>query len=565
MLAFISNQITSAILDGTSVVWFPVPKFDSPSIFSKLVDERGGEFSILPGEVTYMAQEYRDPMVLTTYVETDQGKMVIQDLIPIGETIIIRKVESEFPFKVVFNPIFYYGLYRPVPDGNRRINPRGRDCVAFLYEYDGEVEVESDDVWRFSRGRGYLVVNYSSDAKHGPMSERTSRLSLDFSRPFEKTVEYWRRSLPASKEYLRELYTTSVAVLLGSIYAPSGGPIASPTTSLPEVVGDSRNWDYRFAWIRDSSIIAEALLDADYVVKARDIINFLLSLINFSSKPFFYPLYTVEGTIPPPEKRLPWLSGFRNSRPVRVGNGASTQVQLDVEGFFMASLYKYFERTGDRVYIYDSLEKITYLADWEAENWRMKDSGIWEDRGEPRHYIHSKIMMWVAMDRAGRIMNALGMNDPWKERREELRSWIFENSGEYFPRYAGSTEVDASILSAPLYGFVDVNDKLFLNTLQRIEKDLVKDGFVKRYLSDFMGEAKHPFLLTTLWLARVYIRLGETRKAKDILERLDKVSGTLHLLGEHLDTSTMEFTGNFPQVFVHAQVVSALRELERLQ
>ncbi|BCS93783.1 alpha,alpha-trehalase TreH1 [Metallosphaera javensis (ex Sakai et al. 2022)] len=565
MLAFISNQITSAILDGTSVVWFPVPKFDSPSIFSKLVDERGGEFSILPGEVTYMAQEYRDPMVLTTYVETDQGKMVIQDLIPIGETIIIRKVESEFPFKVVFNPIFYYGLYRPVPDGNRRINPRGRDCVAFLYEYDGEVEVESDDVWRFSRGRGYLVVNYSSDAKHGPMSERTSRLSLDFSRPFEKTVEYWRRSLPASKEYLRELYTTSVAVLLGSIYAPSGGPIASPTTSLPEVVGDSRNWDYRFAWIRDSSIIAEALLDADYVVKARDIINFLLSLINFSSKPFFYPLYTVEGTIPPPEKRLPWLSGFRNSRPVRVGNGASTQVQLDVEGFFMASLYKYFERTGDRVYIYDSLEKITYLADWEAENWRMKDSGIWEDRGEPRHYIHSKIMMWVAMDRAGRIMNALGMNDPWKERREELRSWIFENSGEYFPRYAGSTEVDASILSASLYGFVDVNDKLFLNTLQRIEKDLVKDGFVKRYLSDFMGEAKHPFLLTTLWLARVYIRLGETRKAKDILERLDKVSGTLHLLGEHLDTSTMEFTGNFPQVFVHAQVVSALRELERLQ
>ncbi|MCH1770299.1 MULTISPECIES: alpha,alpha-trehalase TreH1 [Metallosphaera] len=565
MLGFISNQITSAIIDGTSVVWFPVPKFDSPSIFSKLVDERGGEFSIAPGEVTYMAQEYRDPMVLTTYVETDQGKMTIQDLIPIGETIIIRRVESEFPFKVLFNPIFYYGLYRPVPDGNRRINPRGRDCVAFLYEYDGEVEMESDDVWKFSRGKGYLVVNYSSDAKHGPLSERTSRLSLDFSRPFEKTVEYWRRSLPKSRIYLEDLYTTSLAVLLGSIYAPSGGPVASPTTSLPEVIGGSRNWDYRFAWVRDSSIIAESLLDADYVVKARDIINFLLSLINFSSKPFFYPLYTVEGTIPPPERKLPWLSGFRGSRPVRVGNGASTQVQLDVEGFFMATLYKYFEKTGDRVYIYDALERISYLADWEAENWRMKDSGIWEDRGEPQHYIHSKVMMWVAMDRAGKIMNVLGMQDRWKDTREELRSWILEQSGEYFPRYPGSDQVDASILSAPLYDFVDVNDKVFLNTLRRVERDLVKDGFVKRYVSDFMGEAKHPFLLTTLWLARVYIRLGETGKARDILERLDRVSGSLHLLGEHLDTSTLEFTGNFPQVFVHAQVVSALKELERFQ
>ncbi len=395
------------------------------------------------------------------------------------------------------------------------------------------------------------------------MSERTTTLSLDFSRPFQKTIEYWRRKITTSKtRKLSHLYDTSLAVLLGSIYAPSGGSIASPTTSLPEIVGGSRNWDYRFAWVRDSSITAEALLDAGYLVEARSIIRFLLSLVNFSSKPFFYPLYTIEGTIPPPERKLRWLSGFRNSRPVRIGNAASTQIQLDVEGFFMSSLHKYFDLTKDNVFVNDVFERLRYIADWEAENWSIKDSGIWEDRGDPQHYIHSKIMMWIAMERAGRISRSLGLGDPWRDSREKLYTWIMENSPGYFPRYQGSKEVDASILSAPLYGFVDVNDETFRKTLSRVEKELVKEGLVKRYSTDFMGEAKHPFLLTTLWLARVYIRLGDVRKAMNIVEKLDKVSGSLHLLGEHFDVSSNEFMGNFPQVFVHAQMVTTLKELE---
>ncbi|MEM0175800.1 MAG: glycoside hydrolase family 15 protein, partial [Metallosphaera sp.] len=210
--------------------------------------------------------------------------------------------------------------------------------------------------------------------------------------------------------------------------------------------------------------------------------------------------------------------------------------------------------------IYD---RIKYIADWEAENWKLKDSGIWEDRGEPRHYVHSKIMMWVALDRAEKLSEALGLNGNWTSVKNELRSWILERAKGYFPRCVGSDEVDASILSAPLYDFVNVDDPLFMRTLERIERELVTDGFVKRYASDSMGEAKHPFLLTTLWLARVYIRLGETDKAEEILRKLEEISKPLYLLGEHYDLLNSTFTGNFPQVFVHAQVIQALNELRQ--
>ncbi len=562
-LGFISNQRTSAIIQGTSVVWFPVPKFDSPSIFTKLLDEEGGEFSIIPEKTISTKQYYEHPLVLTTEVKTEKGLLKITDLLPLGEDVIIRKIESEVPFLVIFKPFFKYALYRPIILKDRFVNSKGRDCVGFLYKWDGKIRREGPFTWRFSEGKGFLVANYATDKEHGAFSERGKNLRMDFEMPFEKTIKYWE-SFEVKSNLYEDLYRSSVYVLLGSIYSPSGASIAAPTTSLPEVVGGSRNWDYRFAWVRDSSITADALINAGFIIEARRIINFLLSLINFTSKPFYYPLYTIEGTIPPPEVKLMWLSGYKNSRPVRIGNAASKQIQLDVEGFFLDALYKYFEKTGDSVFIKDVFDKVEHIADWVSENWLMKDSGIWEDRGEPRHYTHSKIMMWVALDRAGKLAEYICKEDKWKESRESLKKWILENCvvNGYFARYAGSEDIDSSILSAPLYGFVSEKDEVFLNTLSKIEKELKVGNFVKRYKTDFMGEAKHPFLLTTLWLARVYVRLGRIDEAKNILSSIDEISGNLKLVGEHIDVEKKEFTGNFPQVFVHAELVNLIKEIE---
>jgi GH15 family glucan-1,4-alpha-glucosidase len=194
----------------------------------------------------------------------------------------------------------------------------------------------------------------------------------------------------------------------------------------------------------------------------------------------------------------------------------------------------------------------------------MKDSGIWEDRGEPRHYTHSKIMMWVALDRAGKLAEYIGKEDRWKESKEKIRKWVLENcvSNGYLTRFGGSVDIDSSILSAPLYGFISEKDELFLNTLSKKEKELKVGNFVKRYKSDFMGEAKHPFLLTTLWLVRVYVRLRRIEEAKEIISGIEQIAGSLHLVGEHVDLEKKEFTGNFPQVFVHAEIVNLIKEIE---
>ena len=567
-LGFISNQKTSALIKDSSIVWFPVPKFDSPTVFTRLLDEEGGEFAIIPNyKVREVKQYYEHPLVLTTELVTEKGRIKITDLIPLGETVIIRKVEAEVGFKVLFKPRFRYALYRPIIKGNRFLNPRGRDCIAFLDFYQGESKKVSKYTWRFSSGSGILVANYATDTRHGVMSERGKVLATDYMRSFEETIKYWESYDVKDVEKFKELYKTSVFTLLGSIYSSSGGSIAAPTTSLPEVEGGNRNWDYRFAWVRDSSITAIGLLDAGLIVEGRRIIDFLFSLINFSSKPFYYPLYTIEGTIPPPEIKLNWLSGYKGSKPVRIGNAASKQVQLDVEGFFISAVYKYYQLTGDKVFIADQFDKLSYIADWISSNWSLKDSGIWEDRGEPKHYAHSKMMMWIALDKIGKMAKELGKVDRWSESREKLREWILTNcvkNNHFIQHCGGEDEVDAALLSAPIYGFIDVKDPLFLSTLEKIEKELLVDGtFVKRYKKDFLGEAKYPFLLTTVWLARVYVMLGEMEKAEKIVERIERVAGNLHLVGEHVDPARNEFTGNFPQVFVHAELVSLIEELNK--
>ncbi len=551
-LGFISNGITSALINDGSIVWLSFPRFDSPSVFAKLLDEEGGEFSIFPHEECKVSYNYVLPNVMSTTFKCEKGRAEVIDLMPIGERSIVRKVVTEIPLRVKVKPVFNYGLYKAVvekeADGTRFMNPLSRECLALI---PGLEEVKPPGVT--------FYLTYSSATEYGPF--RKKQLGREVEKTIRITEDYWKRKISVKYERMSPA-EVSLMVLLGSIYSPTGASVAAPTTSLPEVEGGTRNWDYRFAWVRDSSMVSEALLSYGYIVESRRIINFLLGSMNFSSKPFLHPLYTVDGGDPPPETDIGWLSGFKGSKPVRVGNGAASQVQLDIEGFFIEAVYQYFRKTGDKEFLRENWSKLEYIHSWVSRNWKLKDAGMWEDRGAPQHYTHSKVMMWVVLDRIGKMGREVRKKVS-NSSKERLYSWIMENCVRdgYFTRYAGSTEVDANLLTLPLYGFVDIKDRTFLNTLHKIEQDLVQGKFVKRYRKDFLGEASHPFTLAGVWLSRVYARLDRRDEARDFLLSVLKPSLGTYLVGEHVDVDKMEYTGNYPQVFVHAQLLLALKEL----
>jgi len=553
-LGFLSNGLTSVIVNDGSVVWFPLPRYDSPSVFTKLLDDEGGEFSISPEEECDVKVKYVAGTILSTTFFCKDGKAEVIDLMPIGERSLIRQVKSNIPLNVSVKPLFNYGLYKPAveieKDGIRFINPLTKECLALI---------PNTNLIQPPGLTLYLI--YSSVSAYGPFTKKMIKRTVN--RSIKNTLNFWRSKVPHPKNEIDVVKSTSISALLGSIYSPTGASIAAPTTSLPELEGGTRNWDYRFAWVRDSSMISEALMTYGYIVEARRVLNFLLGSLNFSGKPFLHPLYTVDGGDPPPEESLMWLSGYASSKPVRVGNAAASQVQLDVEGFFVDAVYRYYQITKDKQFIKENWNKLEYIHEWISKNWKMRDAGMWEDRGKPRHYTHSKVMMWVALDKVEKLGRVIGKIVSGTS-KNKLREWIMSNciKSGYLVRYPESSEVDAALLTLPIYGFLDVKERVFLNTLALIERDLLKDGFVKRYRKDFMGEAAHPFVLANVWLSRIYARLGRYDEARQLLWNVLRPSKGIYLLGEHIDEDKEEYTGNYPQMFVHAQLLLAIKEIK---
>ncbi|QGA68277.1 alpha,alpha-trehalase TreH2 [Sulfolobus sp. E11-6] len=574
---FLSNGITSALVKDGSVEWLPLPRFDSSSIFTKVLDEeRGGYFSIKPVDEKYeiIDEDYiENTLILRTIFKTEKGKAKILDFLPLSLSGIIRIYESEIDLKVDIKPFFEYGLIAPAIIKAKRglifRNPKSKEGIEILI--GGEYVSLDDTEFVLKKGKGYIYLLYSKDLRYGLFSNK----GFVYSEPYEaldKAIKYWRRKLESARKVniYKDAYYRSLLVLLGLIYEPSGGIIAAPTTSLPEVIGESRNWDYRYVWIRDASYSAEALIKAGLLVKARDIISFLTAMVDPSSKSFDHPLYTIDGTAPPAEEILDWLKGHKKSSPVRVGNAAYMQIQMDVEGAYMNALYEYYNASKDSRYVNEIWWAVEAIAEWTKKSWRWKSTDLWEQRGVEEHFTHTKVMNWVALDRANKLARELGYvneADEWISVAEEIRKDILSNGYSeklgYFTRYYGSDSVDSALLTLPLYGFIDAKDPRFLKTLEKIEKDLmISSGLLLRYKDDFMGSVKHPFTLVSTWLIRVYIKLGEIDKAKKVIEKLISCSTSSLLLAEHLDQNTCEPRGNFPQAFPHAGLVMAIVELE---
>jgi GH15 family glucan-1,4-alpha-glucosidase len=570
---FLSNGLTSALENNYSIEWFPVPRFDSQSVFNKILDnEKGGCFAVYPTSFSSVKSEYIDYSLVSTTKFFNNGELIakIIDFLPLSVPAIIRIYESKVPLNIEIGPLFNYGLITPSTNlrynGIVYKNPLSKEGLELMIE--GKFEVLTPFKLRISSGNGFLYLLYSRDLKYGLFSSKT----LEYPEPYDalyKILNYYRFKINMSKKikYFNEAYLRSLSVILGLIYRPSGGIISSPTTSIPEIIGRDRNWDYRYVWVRDASYAIEALTKANLLSEARKALDFLIGIADPSTKTFDHPYYLIDGTPPLAEEEIEWLEGFKNSKPVRIGNAAYLQMQSDIEGAFLNSFYEYVKTTNDKKYLEENFWIVEAIAEWTKNAWYKESTDIWEERNITRHYVHTKVMCWVSLDRASKIAKILGLKDladEWDSMAEIIKNDILKNGVKdgHFIRYYGGNEVDASLLTLPIYDFINVENPIFLKTLEVIERELkIKEGLYLRYKRDFLGDVVNPFTLVTTWMARIYIRLGEYEKAKNLIKRLIECSNSYMLLGEHLDAESCEARGNFPHIFPHTGLVLAIVEL----
>lgn len=600
---FLSNGHTAALVSPEgSIDWLPWPRFDSPSVFTRLLgNETHGYFGLSAVDGRAVAQRYLPRTnILETRWESPQGQASVRDYLAIGRLELRRLVTTGIPLMVTLRPSFGYGrtppLVQAAEDGAIFLHPHSGESLVFQIRIDRgragcppgeEILAESKEVptvvglrWLLPPGRYTLLLRYGADyARPGSAAGTTVAAARYYAQSRSLTrqdgslshnLRYWRQLRYGNYEGpYREALERSLLVLRGLIYRPNGAIIAAPTTSLPEIIGQGRQWDYRFVWVRDGSYAAEALLAAGDIIAARRFLEFLLNVIDLQGKPFEAPFYRVDATVIRGERELKWLPGFQGSRPVREGNAATHQQQLDIEGAFLWSIYRYHQITGDHRFLSTYWQTLTVLIDWVQENWHLPDAGLWEFREPEALHTHSKVMAWVALHYGARLAESLGMKKQvrcWDQSAETIRTAI--ETQAFHPglnRYAqtfGGEDLDASLLALPLYGYTDVWSTRFQATLTDIERELVRGPWVHRYSGDMFGRATHPFILASFWLARVYIAMGQRDRARKLIEELLTHRTDLGLLGEHADEQTGEPRGNFPQAFSHLGLILAILELD---
>jgi GH15 family glucan-1,4-alpha-glucosidase len=553
--------------------WLCLPRFDSAACLASLLGTaENGHWTLQPtGEFRTPGRRYRDDtMVLETDLETGSGAVRLVDFMPPRETTpdVVRIVEGlrgrvEMRMELVLR--FDYGSIVPWVrnlDGTL-VAIAGPDLVALrapvelvgrnLHTYASFTVAEGDRV--------PFVLTWSPS--HLGLPE-----PMDAEAALVETVSYWEEwsSRCVEVEPWGDAVRRSLLTLKALTYAPTGGIVAAPTTSLPEELGGVRNWDYRYCWLRDATLTLLAFVRAGYTDEARAWRDWLLRAVA-GSPDDVQIMYGVAGERRLPELELPWLDGYESSRPVRVGNGATEQLQLDVHGEVVDAFYQ--ARTKGLMPSEDSWALAIRIFDWLESGWREPDEGIWEVRGPRRHFTHSKVMAWVAFDRAVKSVTRLGHEGPvdrWRAIRREIRQEIlrsgFDPARNAFVQYFGSDRLDASLLLIPLVGFLPADDPRMLGTVAAIERELVRDGFVERYRADEenvevdgLPPGEGVFLPCSFWLAAVLARQGRLDEAVELYERLLSLRNDVGLLSEEYDPERGRLVGNFPQAFSHLTLV----------
>ena len=577
--ALIGNTRTAALVgkDG-SIDWMCVPRFDSNACFAALLGKQEhGHWQLGPARgVAAVRRAYRpDTLILETEFETEEGAVRIIDCMPVWEerTEIVRIVEcvrGSMPMRMELIMRFCYGTVTPWV---RRVDDAllataGPDSL----ELRTPVELVGRDfttVAEFTVSQGQRVPFVMTWFP----SHETHPLPIDAEAALAATERYWRAWCGHSTYEGRwnDAVRSSLVILKALTFAPTGGMVAAATTSLPEQIGGVRNWDYRYCWVRDATFTLYALLLAGYHDEARAWRGWLLRAA--AGHPAeLQILYGIAGERQLTELTLPWLPGYENSAPVRVGNAAAVQSQLDIYGELMDSLH--LARDAGLATDADAWNFQRTLVNFCASNWQHPDSGIWEMRGEPQQFTHSKVMAWVAMDRAVKAIENYGLEGPldkWREVRAAIHDEVCEKGidkarGVFVQRY-GSTELDASLLLIPLVGFLPPDDPRVKATIAAIEHELVVDGLVLRYRTSHSTDGLPPgegfFLPCSFWLADNLALCGRNAEADALFERLLALRNDVGMLSEEYGLRDHRALGNTPQALTHVALINTARNLSR--
>jgi len=572
----IGNCRSAALIsDKGSIDWCCLPDFDSPSIFAKLIDnEKGGFFSIIVDGKYTISQKYIIwTNVLCTEYKSEQGTFEVIDFMPRYKLFdndyfapaeiyrYIKLISGNPTFKVKYCPMFNYAreAVSSVTEDNyirtySRVKPI--DCIYLYSSLNFKDILDSNEITLTQHQ--FLLLSYNQKL----IDVDIKRVYLEF----QRTKVYWLNWTNRSKKYEKynEEIIRSLLVLKIMSYQPTGAVLAALTTSIPETIGEVRNWDYRFCWLRDASMSIETLVKMGHYYSAQRFLDYLKGILK-SKQDSLQIVYGIRGERELTETELPHLSGYENSKPVRIGNAAFSQVQNDVFGYLLNVIYQYynfFPGTLDEVE--DIWEIVRNMCLTISTHWEKPDKGIWEFRKEKKQFVFSKVMSWVAMDRAAEI--ALLVNKPhyaetWRgianDIKEDVLNKGWKEDLQTFTQTYCNSELDASLLLMADYGFIAYDDPKYQKTVMAVKNALFHNGLVYRYKNpDDFGKPVSSFTICTFWLIQSLFKIGMKEDARNIFENLLACGNHLGLFSEDIDFSTKRLLGNFPQAYSHLALIN---------
>ena len=571
----IGNCKSSALINAdSSIDWCCLPQFDSSAVFCKIIDEKiGGSFKIEVDKSYTITQHYlNNTAILKTNFRNNENEFEVLDFMtrfklddknfynPPELQRMIRPIRGLPKIKVLYNPTLEYA------NGKTKTYEKEDFIVSVFEEASYETlflytDIEKNKILEnkeFELAEP-VYLNLSYNEKIDVPNLEKSNLEL------EKTKEYWInwcKKGPKYKLYNDEVKRSAITLKLLT-FEKTGAVLAAATTSIPETIGEVRNWDYRFCWIRDASMVIKIIAKLGHERIVKNFIDFIVNLIpNKNEK--LQIMYGIDGQKILTEKKLDHLSGYKNSKPVRIGNAAYIQKQNDIYGILVDVIHFQIEKFKEENYKYEQLWSIVKSVVWVVEkNWKKPDKGIWEFRNEDQHFTFSKLLCWVAIDRAIKISNLIKKGrktDRWIPLRDEIKNDILSNAWnpkiKAFSQSYGSDFLDASVLLMESYGFIESKDPKYIDTVKAIEKELLYDGLLFRYKNnDDFGEPKSSFTVCTFWYINSLFKIGEESKAKRLFDQLLSNSNHLGLFSEDLDFKTKKMLGNFPQAYSHLALI----------